>query len=112
MKVVYVEAGVVPQVREIGSDLSSMQEAVGGMIEAVYPFRDPVALICNDEGKLLQMEPNRALRHPETGKIYDIVFGPFFICGLGEEDFTSLSEDLIAKYQREFRYPELFIRSR
>ena len=111
MKVVYVEAGVVPQVREIGSDLSSMQEAVGGMIEAVYPFRDPVALICNDEGKLLQMEPNRALRHPETGEIYDIVFGPFFICGLGEEDFTSLSEDLITKYQREFRYPELFIRS-
>ena len=28
------------------------------------------------------------------GKIYDAVAGPFFICGLGEDDFCSLPKEL------------------
>ena len=86
-----------------------MQKFVGGTIQAVYPFSDPVAIVCNDEGKLLGLGYNRALRD-DDGNIYDILCGPFFVCGLGKEDFTSLPEELMEKYFRIFEHPELFIR--
>ena len=34
-----------------------MQAIVGGQIQALYPWEDSVALICNDEGKLLRLPP-------------------------------------------------------
>lgn len=57
-----------------------MQAVVGGLIQAVYPFEEAVALVCNDDGKLLGLPLNRALREPETGRIYDVVAGVFFLC--------------------------------
>ncbi len=39
----------------------TLQAAVGGDIQAVYPYEDPVALICNEEGKLMGLPLNRAL---------------------------------------------------
>ena len=108
MKVLLVKPGEYPEVREIREGLESMQDLVGGLIQAIYPFPDSVALVCNDEGKLLGMELNRALRHPESGQVYDIISGPFFLCGLGEEDFTSLSEEQVQKYEEVFHYPEVF----
>ena len=39
-----------PQQVQIGCELEDLQATVGGDIEAVYPFSDPVAIICNDEG--------------------------------------------------------------
>lgn len=53
MKVLVVEPMKKPYTKEIDGSLKSMQELVGGTIEVVYPFDDPVALICNDEGKLM-----------------------------------------------------------
>ena len=47
MQVVVVEPKKKPEVREIGDSLESMQKIVGGLIEAVYPFDEPVALIAN-----------------------------------------------------------------
>ena len=110
MKILLVEPGCMPVVKEIDNSLEAMQKTVGGLIEALYPFEDPVALVCNDEGKLLELPLNRGLFTPE-GQLYDVVAGPFFLCGLGEEDFVSLSDELLAKYRQEFRYPELFIPS-
>lgn len=107
MRVVAVRPGQVAKVEEIGCELRDMQEFVGGYIEAVYPFEDEVALVCNEEGKLNGMKPCRALRN-ENGKVIDIVFGPFFICGLGEEDFDSLTEEQQEKYMSMFRLPEIF----
>lgn len=109
MTVLAVLPGKEPERMELNSSLESMQEFVGGTIQAVYPFSDPVAVVCNDEGKLMGLEHNRALRD-EHGKIYDILCGPFFICGLGEENFASLPEGLIQKYTRLFQHPELFLR--
>lgn len=109
MKVLLVKPGEYPEVKEIRDGLKSMQELVGGLIQVIYPFEDPVALVCNDEGKLLGLELNRALRHPETGQVYDIISGSFFICGLGEEDFASLTDGQIQKYEEVFHYPEVFI---
>ena len=58
----------------------SPEAAVGGPIQAIYPFPEPVALICHEEGKLLGLPLNRALRDKD-GEIYDIIAGPFFLCG-------------------------------
>ena len=44
MEVVMVEPGKEARLAEIGSDLKSLQAAVGGYIEAAYFFDDPVAL--------------------------------------------------------------------
>lgn len=91
----------------IDSGLNSLQAIVGGSIEAAYPFDDPVAIICNEEGKLLHLPPCRAL-YDENGNLYDIVAGTFLIVGLGAEDFTSLSPELTQKYLDRFRRAEFF----
>ena len=108
MEVLLVEPGKEARMTEVGNDLCSLQSLVGGYIEATYPFDDPVALVCNDEGKIMQMPLNRALRG-EDGKIYDAIAGPFFICGLGEDDFCSLPKELQGKYMEKFRWPEKFL---
>ena len=109
MTVLAVMPGRMPVKTELEGTLISMQAFVGGTIQAIYPFDDPVAIICNDEGKLMELEYNRALRD-ETSAIYDIICGPFFVCGLGADDFTSLSEALTDKYYKYFERPELFVR--
>lgn len=100
MKALLVEPNTEPRAIEIDGSLASMQALVGGLIEAVYPFEDSVALICNDEGKLTGLPQNRPLKHPETGEIYDIVCGPFFLCSApsDSENFESLPEKFIEKY--------------
>ena len=70
-----------PTIQEIDGSLESMQRIVGGDIEAVYPFDDPVALVCHGEGKLLGLPMNRALTD-ESGVPYDIVCGTFFVVGM------------------------------
>lgn len=108
MTVLTVMPGKKPTKMEMEGTLESMQEFVGGTIQAIYPFDDPVALICNDKGKLEGLEYNRALRN-EKGAVYDIICGPFFACGLGEEEYVSLSEQLMETYFKRFEHPELFV---
>lgn len=109
MNVLMVEPGKVPYETEIEDGLPGMQKAVGGYIQAVYPYDEPVALICNEEGKLDGLPLNRALRD-DDGDIYDIVAGNFFIAGLGDEDFTDLSHELAEKFAEQFKHPEVFAR--
>ena len=109
MNVLMVEPGKAPYETQIGSDLHSMQQAVGGDIQAVCPYEEPVALICNEEGVRDGLPLNRALRDSD-GDIYDIVAGNFFIVGLGESDFTDLPHELAERFAEQFRQPELFLR--
>ncbi|MSC85267.1 DUF3846 domain-containing protein [Eubacterium sp. am_0171] len=109
IEVLTVEPGQYPRMERIGADLSSLQKAVDGDIQAVYPYDDAVALICGKEAKQEGKPLNRALRD-EKGEIYDIVAGKFFICGLGEEDFASLPKELQKKYEDKFRQPEAFLK--
>jgi len=69
LSVLKIAPGQYPQQVEIDNDLKALQEAVGGTIAAVYPFADPVAIICHDEGKLMGLPLNRALRD-EDGQMY------------------------------------------
>ena len=109
MKVLVVEPEKEPYVKEISSGLSSLQKEVGGFIEAVYPFEDPVAIICNEEGKLEGLPLNRALRD-EDGHVYDIIAGTFLIAGLSEDNFCSLDDAQLEKFSAMYKSPELFMR--
>lgn len=105
MKVLIVKPGKQPYPQEIESDLKSMQNVVGGDIQAVYPFEDDcVALVCAEEGKLLGYPMNRPLVHPDYG-VYDVVAGTFFLCSAppDADDFQSLSEEQIRKYTKVFK---------
>ena len=107
LTVLVVEPGKVPYPKQIPDTLQSLRKEVGGYIEAVYPFKDPVCVICNEEAKPEGLPLNRSLRD-EQGQIYDIVAGTFLVAGLGEENFTSLSPELLDKYSRHFAMPEMF----
>ena len=95
-------------VATINNNLYSLQQIVGGYIEAVYPFEDPVSIICNEEGKINGLELNRALRDG-NGIVYDILAGTFLIVGLSDEDFTSLAPEYQEKYRKLFEHPEVFL---
>ena len=98
----------VPKSIEIPADLSAYQKLVGGTIQAISPsMEDPIALICNDEGKLLGLPLNRPLFDDE-GNLYDIIAGSFFVTGLSDDDFISLSPELIQKYSELFKTVYLF----
>ena len=87
-----------------------MQKVVGGLIQILYPFDEPVALVCNEEGKLLNLPLNRALRD-EKGQIYDIVSGTFFLCGApaGSDTLASLTEEQLGRFEQRFARPEMFL---
>ena len=108
INVLVVEPEQPPYVKAIQPGLESLQSEVGGNIEAVYPYEEPVALIVNEEGKLNGLPLNRALRD-EDGHIYDVVAGTLLVVGLGEDDFTSLSEQHIQQFKDKFKTPELFL---
>ena len=109
LSVLKIAPGQYPQQVEIDNDLKALQQAVGGSIGASYPFEDPVAIVYNDDGKLMGLPLNRAL-WDEDGAMYDVVIaGTFLVVGLGEEDFVSLSPELAQKYEEEFHQPEAFL---
>lgn len=109
LDVLLVEPGQYARMTTIDAGLKSLQKTVGGDIEAAYFFDDPVALVCQEEGKINGSELNRAVRDAD-GEILDIIAGKFFICGLGEEDFASLPEGLKKKYEDMFHQPETFLK--
>ena len=110
LDVLLVKPNEHPRNVSIGAELEDLQQAVGGSIGASYPFADdPVAIIYNDDGKLMGLPLNRALRD-EDGQMYDAVAGTFLVVGLGEEDFASLTPEMAQKYERLFHQPEDFIR--
>ena len=111
LRVLLVEPGKRPRTVELADTLEAMQQAVGGLIQAIYPFEEPVALVCNDEGKLMGLPLNRGLR-TEEGTLYDIVCGTFFLCAAppDSDSFESLSEEQLVRYEKRFHSPEVFLR--
>ena len=45
MLVLMIEPGKAPRCLELNHRLEEMQEAVGGFIQILYPFGEPVALV-------------------------------------------------------------------
>ena len=103
MNVLVVEPGRAPYEKEING-LKEMQGVVGGLIQAIYPYEEPVAVVCNEEGLLLELLFNRSM---EGG--YGGVFGTFFVCGLEEDHFCSLTPEQIRTYERKFHRAEILL---
>ena len=102
-RVLYITPHHTPVEIRIGNDLKSMQRAVGGLIEIVYPFDDDAILVCNDEGKLNGMEGNRRLKD-------DVIAGPFFIVrDDGEGGTADLTDEQVQKYAQRFAEPEVIL---
>lgn len=98
LRALLVKENNLPEEIELSNNLSSLQEAVDGLIEYYYiPDVDDAVIICNEEGKINGMGPNR-----EVGR--EIIFGPFLIVGddpeIGEN--RSLTDEQISKYKEMF----------
>ena len=98
LNLLLVKPNELPKKITIKNTLKEKQKLVDGLIEYVYlPNCNDVVLICNEEGKLLGLPPNRDIG-------YDIVCGDFLIVGddpeLGED--RSLTEKQITKYSKMF----------
>lgn len=88
MRAIIVKPGEEPKVSRIGDSLEEMQAVVGGYIEVIrfHAFDGRVALISNEEGRLLGLPENR------LG-----IRGTCFICGVNGTEITDIPEDLIDK---------------
>ena len=105
MKILIVEPGLRPREADIEHTLEAMQGVVGGYIQAIYPWDDPVALVCDEEALLKESAFNRLIS-PNTS-----IFGTFFICGLSEDSFADLPQGMIEKYADLLGDPEMLIRT-
>lgn len=101
MRILKVEPGEAPYVKDMKDGLEAIQQEVQGLFQPVY-VEDGVILCCNEEGKLKGMEPNRWLED-------DIICGPFFLVGDDHEGgFCSLTDEQLDRYTQRFREPEQF----
>ena len=107
IKGLMVEPGKAPSVTTITNELESLQKAVSigadyvGYIE-IIGIDDNVCILCNEEGKLINLEPNRRFYN-------DIICGVFYVVGEDDEgNLTSLSEKAIEYYTKYFAEPETF----
>lgn len=95
IKCLLVKPNEEPEVVEVENTLKALQGIVNGYIQAV-PLSKTSDLICNEEGKLLGLEPNRPVGD-------DLIMGNFIIVGNdGSGEFVSLSEENIEKYKSKF----------
>ncbi|MEG0941622.1 MAG: DUF3846 domain-containing protein [Oscillospiraceae bacterium] len=94
LRILKIEPGKEPFVKEIPNTLKALQAEVGGYIEALYGS-DGTVLVCNEEGRLLGLEACCYYRSV-------LIFGPAFLVGNGGEDFISLTEEQIAIAMREY----------
>lgn len=96
IKVLVVEPKNKPYIGIIENNLESLQAMVGGLIEEVS-LSDSASIICNEEGKLLNLTANRRLGN-------DVLAGRFIIVGVDDgEHFKSLSPQNIEIYQEQFQ---------
>ena len=105
LKVLVLEPQMKPYVAIIDNDLETLQGMVGGYIECV-DLSDSAVLICNEEGKLLNLPANRRLEN-------DILCGRCFIAGqnIECEHFLPLSKEDIELYSNRFKQIEMIDQS-
>lgn len=94
LTVVAVRVDAKPVIETIANTLSAFHELVGGYIEAIRVFDDDtsVILVCNEEGRLLRLPPNRRIAD-NHGVAIDVIHGDFVFCAVNANgEFCSLTE--------------------
>ena len=105
IRVLKVAPKMTPEVVMLDNNLEVLQRAVSvgadyvGLIE-IIDIDDKACILCNEEGKLIQLEPNR--------RFYDdVICGVFYVTGQSKNgELTSLSDSLIEYYKKMFGTPE------
>lgn len=97
IKVIVKEPNKLPVVKEIEASLKSYQNVVGGYIETLTFPEEGVVLVFDEEGKFKDYETNIGLAD-SNGVVKDYIVGTLFVCAVDDEDFSSLSDEQIAKY--------------
>ncbi len=96
MKVIAYKVGEEPTMQEIPNTLKGMQSFVGGYIEVLH-VTDELVLVCNEEGKIDELPPNRTVYTQDTHQYRDCIAGDFFICRENGDEFTDALEEDIEK---------------
>ena len=101
IKVIKVEPMKKPYLCTLTNELSELQKAVStdadyvGLIE-IIELTDDVCLLCNEEGKIINLEPNRRIGN-------DIICGVFYLTGQTKDgDLASIPEYAIPAYIEYF----------
>jgi hypothetical protein len=95
MLVLKVEPNKLPYEKYIINDLKAMQSEVNGLIEMI-DIDDHICIVCNEEGKILDLELNRVVGN-------DIIAGNFFVVRFNDDgDTISLSKEEIKKYSDQY----------
>lgn len=100
IKVVIVPPLIEPYIREIKLTLNNLQKIVEGGIETTCDDRLPgLVIVCNNENKINGLKFNRSIRQ---GEYRDYIFGTFFVCGMGKDDFCSLTDEEAVRVIKRF----------
>ena len=81
------------KVVEVDNELQTFQNIVNGHIQT-YPFVNGMLIICNEEGKLMNLEENFSIPLSD-GYVEQIVGNVIFVSMDGDE-FASLSDENIS----------------
>ena len=101
IKALKVEPMKHPEEVTLNNTLRALQAAVGGLIEIIN-LEDDVYLLCNEEGKLIDLPGNRRVGD-------DIIAGTFYVCGSDEDgELGSLPAEKMNYYEKLFYEPEEF----
>ena len=103
INVLIVEPGKEPRPVTVTDNLETLQQIVGGSIEAGCYLPHRVMLICNGEGKLMGLPPNR----PNPNDSTDYICGTFLLCSFEGEHFASLTPAQQAQFQEYFALSRL-----
>lgn len=103
IKVVVVRPFKEPRIENILGELKTFQNIVKGRIETTYDDKlSGMIIVCNEDNKFNNLTFNRKIT---TGGCEDFLFGTFFVCGDGVDDFVSLTDAQIKQVLLRFKYP-------
>ena len=98
INVLIVEPGKKPRLSTVTGNLDTLQQIVGGVIEVGCYLPQRVMLVCNSEGKDMDLPPN-CLYPDDSG---DFIYGTFLLCNFEGANFTSLTPAQQAQFQEYF----------
>lgn len=117
IKILVIEPNKKPYVKEINNELKAFQSIVDGYIQTIALIKDSI-LVCNEEGKIRDLQPNRILKashicnikDAKDDKCVDSLCGTFFILRLDDEcELNTISEEQIKYWTEEFSKEDLYL---
>ena len=97
------------QVHEIGCEFARrfladrFECTVSTHLDKGHLHNHSVCIVCNDSGKIDKLPPNRLYGHT------DFLAGTFFVCGSRRGDFVSLTDKQLARYEKIYHFPIVFL---